>query len=204
MKIQPYVEKLEASEKYKEFKEKYKDSFLVAGFFIIDLETKQNIHQIDYYLPSENKVAAFTLDGEVNLQILNTMGKKVPETLDLKTNVDLDALQGILEDGMKNRNMTEKIKKMIAVIQTMEGKKVWVMNCVLSGLEILKANIDDETQNILKMEKSSILDYVKTMPGRDPSQMQKGEPTKEDLDKEIEQLDKLKEALTKEKETLKK
>jgi len=204
MKIQPYVEKLEASKKYKEFKEEHKDSFLVAGFFIIDLETKQNIHQIDYYIPSENKVAAFTLDGEVNLQILNTMGKKVPETLDLKTNVDLDALQGILEDGMKNRNMTEKIKKMIAVIQTMEGKKVWVMNCVLSGLEILKANIDDETQNILKMEKSSILDYVKTMPGRDPNQMQKGEPTKEDLDKEIEQLDKLKDALTKEKETLKK
>jgi len=184
MKIQPYVEKLEASKKYKEFKEEHKDSFLVAGFFIIDLETKQNIHQIDYYIPSENKVAAFTLDGEVNLQILNTMGKKVPETLDLKTNVDLDALQGILEDGMKNRNMTEKIKKMIAVIQTMEGKKVWVMNCVL--------------------EKSSILDYVKTMPGRDPNQMQKGEPTKEDLDKEIEQLDKLKDALTKEKETLKK
>jgi len=205
MKIQPYVEKLNGSEEYKKFQEKYKDAFLVAGFFVLDFETGQNLHQIDYYLPSEKKVAAFTLDDKVILQILDTMNEKVPEKLDIKTNIDLDALKGILEDEMKNRNITEEIKKIIAVIQTIEGKKMWILNCVLSGMEILKAHVDDESQTVLKMEKSSVLDYIKKMPGG--AAMQQASPkehSKENIEKQIEQLDKLKEALKKEKEEIEK
>jgi len=77
----------------------------------------------------------------------------------------LDALHGILEDEMKNRSMTENIKKIIAIVQTIGGKKVWNLNCILSGMGILKAHIDDESQTVLKMEKSSIMDYIKKMPG---------------------------------------
>jgi len=55
MKIQPYVEKLNTSKEYEEFQKKYNDAFLVAGFFVLDFETGQNIHQIDYYIPSDKK-----------------------------------------------------------------------------------------------------------------------------------------------------
>ena len=204
MKIQPYVEKLNTSEEYKKFQGKYKDAFLVAGFFVLDFETGNNLHQIDYYIPSQKKVAAFTLDDKVVVQILDTMNEKVPEKLDIKTNVDLDALKGILEDEMKNRNITEDIKKIIAVIQTIEGKKIWVLNCVLSGMEILKANIEDESQTVLKMEKASVMDYMKKMPGAAAMQQQPKEPSPGDIDKQLEQLDKLKEVLKNEKERIEK
>ena len=36
--------------------------------------------------------------------------------------------RGSQEDEMKNRNITEDLKKVIAVIQTIEGKKVWILN----------------------------------------------------------------------------
>jgi len=200
MKIGPYVEKLNNSQGFKEFRSKYKDAFLVAGFFVLDFETGQNLHQIDYYIPSEKKVAAFTLDKKVILQILDTMSEKVPEKLDLPTNIDLEALRGILEDEMKNRNMTEQIRKIIAVIQNVKGTKMWILNCILSGMEILKAHVDDSTKTVLKMEKASVLDYVKKIPGGMgkggvPTKM----PTPSDIDKQIQQLDKLKEALIKEK-----
>jgi len=203
MKIQPYIEKLESSKEYSEFQERYKDAFLVAGFFILDLESGKNMHQIDYYLPSEKKVAAFTLDDEIVVQILETMNEKVPEKLDIRTNIDLDALEGILEDEMKNRNITEKIKKIIAVIQNIEGKKVWNLNCVLTGMDLLKAHVDDESKTVLKMEKSSIMDYMKKMPqlgGQQGAKM----PMPADIDKQIDQLDKLKEELKKEKVELEK
>lgn len=204
MKIQPYVEKLHTSEEYKNFQAENDDAFLVAGFFVLDFETNQNIHQIDYFIPSKNKVAAFTLDGDVNLRVLETMNDKVPEKLDLQTKTDLDALKGILEDEMKNRNMTENVKKIIAVVQTLEGKKMWILNCILSGMEILKAHVDDESQTVLKMEKASVLDYIKKVPG---GAAQGGMAPKalkpEDIDKQIEQLDKLKEELEKEKKKLK-
>lgn len=203
MKIQPYVEKLSTSKEYEEFQKKYNDAFLVAGFFVLDFETGQNIHQIDYYIPSDKKVAAFTLDDKVVLQILDTMTDKIPEKLDIQTKVDLDALKGILEDEMKNRNITEDIRKIIAVIQTIEGRKVWILNCILSGMEVLKAHIDDESETVLMMEKASVLDYIKKMPGTAMAQP-KQELSKEDIDKQMEQLDKLKEVLKKEKEEIEK
>ena len=55
MKIKPYIEKLNSSGEYKKFVDKYKDAYLAAGFFIIDFEQGNNIHQIDYYIPSEKK-----------------------------------------------------------------------------------------------------------------------------------------------------
>jgi hypothetical protein len=204
MKIQPYIEKLHTSKEYKDFQKKYKNSFLVAGFFVLDFETGQNIHQIDYFLPSEKKVAAFTLDGDVELRVLETMNDKLPEKLDIKTKIDLDALKGILEDEMKNRSITESIKKVIAVIQTQDGKKMWILNCILSGMEILKAHIDDESQTVLKMEKASILDYIKKVPSQGQGEMAPRPLKKEDLDKQIEQLDKLKKELEKEKSKLSK
>lgn len=195
MKIQPYIQKLQSSEKYRKFIKGNAESFLVAGFFILDYETGANLHQIDYYIPSKKQVAAFNLDGEVELRLLDMMSKeKVPEKLNIKTKVDLDAIKGILEDEMKNRNITETIKKCVAVIQMVDGKKLWVLNCVLSGMEILKAHVDDDSKTVLKMEKSSMMDYIKKMP---PMQ-QPQKLSKEDLQKQIEQLDKLKEQLQKE------
>src|SRR3989344_7512499 len=125
MKLKPYIKKLNSSLEYKKFIESNKDAFLVAGFFVLDLEMGNNIHQIDFYVPSKKKFAAFTLDGKVDLKLIDTMSKKVPEKLDIKTNIDLDALKGILEDEMKNRSITEDIKKIIAIVQTIDGKKAW-------------------------------------------------------------------------------
>src|SRR3989344_4346829 len=120
MKIQPYVQKLESSQIYKNFIKKNAESFLVAGFFV--------------------------LDGEVEVRLLDMMSKeKIPQKLDIKTKIDLDAIKGILEDEMKNRNITESIKKCVAVLQMVDQKKLWVLNCVLSGMEILKAHVDDNS-----------------------------------------------------------
>src|SRR3989344_4213010 len=205
MKILPYVQKLESSEKYKKFIKDNAESFLVAGFFVLDYETGMNIHQIDYYIPSKKKVAAFNLDGQVEVKVLDMLNKeKAPEKLDIKTKVDLDAIKGILEDEMKNRNITETIKKCVAVIQVVDGKKLWVLSCVLSGMEILKAHIDDNSRTVLKMERASMLDYVKKMPAmpKQEQQSQSVKSNKEQLQEQIEQLDKLKAQLQKEQEKL--
>lgn len=199
MKIKPYIKKLNASAEYKKFKEEYKDAFLVAGFFVLDLEMGRNIHQIDFYIPSKKKFAAFTLDGGVNLQILDAAGEKVPEEMDMATKIDLDAIHGILEDEMKNRSITEEIRKIIAVVQTVKGKKIWNINSILSGMDILKAHIEDDSGTILKMEKTSFVDIMKKipmdqmqMPGKSAGQGIKIE-TEEEADEAKEELNKLEE-----------
>ena len=204
MKIKPYIEKLEHSKEYKSFKIKYPESQIIAGFFVLDFETGVNTHQIDFYVQKEKKVAAFTLDGGIKLQMLETTGmKKIPEALDINTNIDLDALKGILEDEMKNRNITDEIKKMIAVVQKVKGKKIWNVNCVLSGMGILKSHVEDDSQTVLKIEKISMADIMKHMPAQ-PMQMQmpQGKMKKSGAKDELTQIKKIEEELQKEKERL--
>lgn len=200
MKIKPYIEKLEESEEYKNFKIKYPDSFLAAGFFVLDLEGGANIHQIDFYVPNEKKIAAFSLDGDVEVKLLETLNEKIPEKLDMDTNIDLDALAGILSDEMKNRGMSESIRKIIAVIQNIDGKRIWNLNCVLSGMEVLKSHIEDESQTVLKIEKVSILEMMKKMPA---PKLLKAPESKEDLKQELDKLDKVEGEIEKAKEKLK-
>ena len=115
MKIAPYMEKLNTSNEFKDFQKKYKDAFMVAGFFVLDLELGQNLSQLDFYVPSKKKIAAFTLEKQITMQLLDLVNTaKEPEKLDTETKIDLDSIYGLLEDEMKNRNITEEIKKIIA------------------------------------------------------------------------------------------
>ena len=208
MKIGPYVSKLNDSSEFKSFQKEHKDAFMVAGFFVLDLETNNNVHQIDYYVPSKKKVAAFTLDKHVTMQMLDLMNSKAPEKLDLKTNLDLDQLFGILEDEMKNRSITEQIKKIIAILQNIDGKKIWNLSCVLSGMGILNAHVEDSSRTVLKMEKKSLLDFVQKMSPADfkakldAGKKQLGNVSKKDASAQIKKLDELEKAIQKEKETL--
>ena len=207
MKIQPYIEKLNTSKEYKQFTSKHSDAFMMAGFFVLDFESGKNLHQIDYYIPSEKKVAAFTLDEGVTVQMLKTMTEKTPEKLDMNTNTDLDELKGILKDEMKNRGMTEEINKIIAVIQNIEGKKIWNLNCILSGMELLRSHVEDESKYVLKMEKVSMMSLMKRLPKEQLQKMKEqaqGQQSQESNEGKIKKLDKLKEAIEKEEERLKK
>ena len=64
---------------------------------------------------------------------------------------------------MKNRSITEEIKKIIAILQNIDGKKIWNLSCVLSGMSIINAHVEDQSRTVLKMEKKSLLDFVQKM-----------------------------------------
>lgn len=204
MKIQPYITKLEKSKEYKSFREKYPDAFLVAGFFVLDLEEGNNVHQVDFYVPKEKKIAAFSLDGQVTLKLLDMLdAEKVPEKLDISTRTDLDALSGILTDEMKNRGISENLKKIIAVVQNIKGKKIWNLNCVLSGMEILKSHIEDKTQTVLKIEKTSLMEIMKKMPGQKAQAAAPVQPKVKNIEEELKKLNRVEAEIEKAKAQLK-
>lgn len=202
MKIKPYVEKLEKSKEFALFNEKYPDAFMVAGFFVLDLEAGQNLHQIDFFVPSEKKIAAFSLDGDVKMQLLETLTGKTPEKLDLDVNIDLDSLAGILTDEMRNRNISENIRKIIAIIQNVGGKKIWNLSCVLTGMEILKSHVEDETKTVLKIEKESFMDIMKKLPTKGMPQLTAAPKTKKDIKQELTKLKTIETEIEKEKKEL--
>jgi hypothetical protein len=164
MKIQPFLDKLNQSKSFKDFSKKNPEAYFSAGFFVIDLLDKKNLHQLDYYLPKEDKIATFLLDGDVELKIGEKIkSDKAPEKIQGDINLDLDVLKGIVEDEMKNKNITHKIHKIIAIIQNNEKKLIWNLNCITSDMGVIKVHIEDSTHSVLKFEPINLFDVVKKL-----------------------------------------
>lgn len=162
MKFDHYLKRVEESPEFKKFREEHKKAYLCAGFFVLDFEQGKDIHQIDFCIPKGKKVATFILEEGIKMQLSDTVKlKKKMEKLDGEIKVDIDALKGIVQDEMKNRTITQQIKKIIAVLQASEGKKIWHLNCITDGMGILKVHVDDDTSSIIEFEKASLFDFVK-------------------------------------------
>jgi len=176
MKLDHYLKKVFESEAYKNLKQKNPSAYLCTGFFVLDFETGKDIHQLDFII-GRKKVATFALDDGIKMQISNLpITKKIPEIKgEIKT--DLKALKGIIEDEMKNRTITDSIKKIIALLQIIDGKIVWNLNCITNNLNVLQVHVDDSDQTILKFMKYSIMDFVKVMPKQPGPVMGQGPKT---------------------------
>ena len=164
MKLSHYQKRVEESKEFKEFKKKNKKAYLAAGFFVLDFESGKNMHQIDYALPN-GKIATFILDEGVKLKISEQAIKKPLPEIKTEVNTDLEALKGIVEDEMKNRTVTESIKKIIAVLHVLDDKPIWNLQCILDGLSLLNVHVDDQDKSVLKFEKHSLLEMIKKLPG---------------------------------------
>ena len=179
MRFKHYLDRVKESSEFKKFMEKNPKAYLAAGFFVLDFETDNNIHQIDYALPNK-KVATFLLDDGTKVKISEqALKKKLPEIKEEDAKTDLDALKGIVEDEMKNRTVTEKIRKMIAILHMIEDKLVWNIQCILDGLGFLSVHVSDDDQTVMKFEKHSLLDLIKT-----PGQMMMMKPKEGEKEEE--------------------
>tara|TARA_Y100000310_G_scaffold59671_1_gene55041 strand:- start:273 stop:767 length:495 start_codon:yes stop_codon:yes gene_type:complete len=162
MKIQPYFDKLKNSKAYQDFITKNPNAYISSGFFVLDFQTKKNMHQIDYYIPETKKMQTFILDGtEVTSKEDDTLNKKIPNKITAEVNLDLDTLKGLVEDEMKNHTITTKLQKIIAVIQNIDGKLVWNLNCITTDMGVLKVHISDQDHSVLKFNKINLFDVMK-------------------------------------------
>ncbi len=163
MKIQPYIDKLKNSKEFEKFKLTNPNAYFSAGFFVLDLESGKNMHQIDYYIPKKNKIATFVLDEGIELKESEISNGKIPKEISSKIKIDLDILKGIVEDEMKNHTITNKIQKIIAIIHNSEGKLLWNLNCITTDMGIIKVHLDDDSHSVLKFERVNLFDIVRKM-----------------------------------------
>jgi len=163
MKIQPYIDKLNTSKQFKDFQNKNPNAYFAAGFFVLDFETKNNLHQIDYYDPKTGKMFTFMLDKDIELKESESANKIIPKKINGAINLDLDILKGLVQDEMKNNTVTSKLQKIIAILQNLDGKLIWNLNCITNDMGIIKIHIDDESHSILKFEKVNLFEIVKKL-----------------------------------------
>ncbi len=69
MNSQFLLEKLKASEEFKNFKKENPAAYLCSGFFVIDMENKEtgNQYHFDFFVPESKKTFSFELETEIRL-----------------------------------------------------------------------------------------------------------------------------------------
>ena len=159
-------EKLENSDEYKKFKEENPQSYLCSGFFIIDLgESPENKYHFDFYVPEKKQTFSFELEGGIKLISLERDDGKILKEVLMNKPFDFEEIKEILLNEMAERKITNKIQKMIFSLQNNEDKDVLFGTVFISGLGLIRVNIDVFENKITDFEKSSLFDMVKVVKG---------------------------------------
>jgi hypothetical protein len=166
MKPEEYLKQVEGSEDFKSFKQEDPKSYFCSAFFVRDFEGTHNENQIDYYSPKSKKIFVFKIDEVTKIMHSSSESvdinkkKLVPKEIKEKVKMDIDQIPGIILDEMHNKGLTDKIKKIIVVLQHHEGRAVWNCTCFLDGMGLLQTHIEDKSETVLFMDKRSFFDMI--------------------------------------------
>lgn len=165
MNSQFLLEKLENSDEYKKFISENKDAYLCSGFFVVDLaeENPENKFHFDFYVPSTKKTFSFELENGIKLVELERNDDKILEKVSMKNHFDLDKLKEKILIEMELKKITNKIQKLIFSLQNVDKKDVFIGTIFLSGLGLIKVDVDLAENIFTDFEKKSLFDMMKFM-----------------------------------------
>ena len=163
MNSQFLLEKLENSEEYKKFMKENEDAYFCSGFFDIDLAEKnsKNKYHFDFFVPSSKKTFSFEIENGIKLVPLERDYEIVLKKVSMKNHFDLDEVKNMILEEMEKKKINNKLQKMIFSLQNKEGKDFLIGTIFLSGLGLLKVDIDINSNQITEFEKKSLFDMMK-------------------------------------------
>jgi len=163
MNLQFYFEKLENSEAYKNFIKKNKDAYFYSGFFCLDKKGKDNQVHLDFFIPSSEEVFSFKIDGEIVLSSITIYAKKVPEEISMKLDLNLDVFEKIILDEIEKKEVKKKVQKLLLGLQSKDKEIFLIATVFMSGMGLVKLNINVKSKEISEFEKKSIFDMISVL-----------------------------------------
>ena len=161
MNLKFYLEKLQASEEYKNFMKENPKAYLCSGFFIIDKIENDGKQHLDYYMPSIKKTFSFQLENEIKLVPIEMIDEKVPAKILFDYDFDFEKIEQIILNEMIYKGIKNKLQKILLSLQNSEGKNVLVGTVFISAMGLLKVRISIPEMKIIEFEKKSFFDILK-------------------------------------------
>jgi len=165
MNFQFYVEKLFDSDVFQKFIKENKDAYPCGGFFVIDLENLKNPdnkNQIDYFVPSINKMFSFQLEQGVKITPVENLGE-TPKKIAMNYNIEFEDIEELILTKMKEEKINKNIQKILLSIQNKDNKDFFVGTVFTSGMNMLKIILDISEKKITEFANHSFLDMMKVL-----------------------------------------
>lgn len=165
MNSQFLLEKLENSDEFKKFISENKDAYICSGFFIIDIENKNqnNKYHFDFFVPNSKKTFSFELEEGIKLVLLERTDTQIYEKVSLENNFDFDEIEKTILKEMEKNKINNKIQKMIFSLQNIKGENLLLGTIFISGFGIIQVSIDLKGRKITSFEKKSFWDMLNVM-----------------------------------------
>lgn len=167
------LRRIEGSDEFKNFKKEHEDSYLCSAFFVFDLESQSETKQLDYYIPSKEKIASFLVDMDIKFSVddifqkeSRTLKKISPEfnigfgeAIDIsKERLEIENVREEKETGVKGN---WKINKVIAILQKLDKNQIWNFTCMIGGTNMMLIHIDVESGEVIKNERVNMMNFVR-------------------------------------------
>jgi len=167
MDFQFFVEKLEGSEEFKDFKKKNPKAYLCSGFFAFDIANagKENTYHLDFLLKAEKKIMSFKLENGIELMENKSFGNEKFDLVEIPMNLSFEFkdFEAMIIERMEKEGIKNKIQKLLYSLQRVEGKDYLVGTVFITGFGLVQVNIDITNKAIEKFEKKSFMDFLKVV-----------------------------------------
>jgi len=154
MKVQGLLDELRETEAYKNFKTENPTTFFVAGFFVIDLESKTESIQLDFFLPDQDKIAIF--EHPFDKPKISEEEIKQMQLQTTKIKIDIDDLELTCKTIIKKKGSAIIPTKIIAILKDNQ----WNLTCMDNTLGIVRIKLDAITGEQIEFNKGSLMDFA--------------------------------------------
>ena len=158
MNLQFYIEKLQHSDIFKNFKEENPDAYLCGGFFVVDKTEGNNKQHFDYFV--NRKIFSFQVE-EGKMVPVDVFDDKVFEKISEDIDLDFKEIERIILDKMEEENIKNKVQKILLSLQCKDGKCFILGTVFVSMLGLIKVRVDLDEKKIVSFEKKSFFDMMK-------------------------------------------
>ena len=84
----------------------------------------------------------------------------IPEKISMNCNFDFDEIENLISQEKEKHNIKNKIQKILLSLQKVNGKDFLIGTVFVSGLGLIKINIDLSENKITGFEKKSFFDIM--------------------------------------------
>lgn len=158
MNLQFYFEKLRASEIFKKFMKENPSAFFCSGFFSQDFNGQDNKQHFDFCVGE--KIFSFEVENNCIKKENQNLGGELQRVSE-EVNFDFNEIENLIREKMRQENIKNKLQKILLSLQNFNGKDFLIATVFISGLGILKFDIDILKKEITKFEKKSFFDMMK-------------------------------------------
>ena len=142
MNLHFYLEKLHNSDEYQDFMLENPDAYICSGFFVMDFEKADYQRHLDFYAPTLKKIFSFKLENGIEKVPIDTFDKSTPRKLSVDYDFELDEIEKMIREKMIEEKVKSKIQKILLSLQNIENKDLLTATVFVSGLGMLKVNIN--------------------------------------------------------------